>query len=473
MRKILLTIAACLAAFARAADMDEGVIVLTDANFDEEIAKHENLLVEFYAPWCGHCKKLAPEYAGAAAVLAEQSPPQYVAKCDTTENNALGERFEIKGFPTLVFFRNGKREDYTGGRTKDTIVQWINKKTGPASIELACEFIKPTDSLSAVFFGDFEGELFSLFMDVAKSNEGYTFFHSAGSCAAEHGAKNPSVSVFRSFDQSPVHFDGDNTFAALSQWLDNSSIPKLITFSEDYIEPIFGKGKDALILFTNEEGKAYNQVFKQAAEQLNGEILFVTSGTEAGIQQRLAEFVGVTSEDAPTLRLLNPGEEMKKFVFPGSLDTLSVHAIKSYVDEFKSGALKAHLKTEPEPENNNGPVKILTGTNYDGIVNDASKDVLVKFYAPWCGHCKSLAPIWEELGTAVSEIDSLVISKFDATANEVDGIAIRGYPTLRFYPKDNKAGVEYEGDRDLEGLKDWLSKHSSSYQSHFAKHDEL
>ena len=80
------------------------------------------------------------------------------------------------------------------------------------------------------------------------------------------------------------------------------------------------------------------------------------------------------------------------------------------------------------------------------------KHVLVIFYAPWCGHCKALAPTWDELANSVAEIDDLVIAKFDATANEVSGLSIRGYPTLRFYPKDNKNGYEYEGERDLEAF---------------------
>ena len=134
--------------------------------------------------------------------------------------------------------------------------------------------------------------------------------------------------------------------------------------------------------------------------------------------------------------------------------------------------MRPHLKSEAEPASQ-GDLTILVGTNYDAIVNDPTKDVLVKFYAPWCGHCKSLAPVWEELATHAGEVKDLVIAKFDATANEVEGVSIRGYPTLRFYPKDNKAGVEYDGDRDLEAFKDWLNANSSAYKKHFGRHDEL
>jgi len=450
--------------------------VLTEANFDEELSKHEYMLVEFYAPWCGHCKKLTPEYAAAATILSNQESPVGLAKVDATENNALAERFQVKGFPTLFWFVNGKSQDYTGGRTTDTIVQWINKKSGPASVEVSCDNLiaKVDGKLNAVYFGDFSGEVFDNFMNIAKSNEQFAFFHTAGACAATHGAKTNGISIFRSFDSSPVHYSGDNSQENISSWMDATSIPMVIEFSEDYIEPIFGKGKAAVILFTNDKDAAFLNVFTEAAQAMNGQILFVVSGTENGIQQRLAEFVGVDASSAPTLRLLSPGEEMQKFVYGGDLATVSVNAIQNWVNDFKAGSLKAHLKSEDKPETQ-GPVTIIVGTTFDEIVNDPTKDVLVKYYAPWCGHCKSLAPIWEELGNSVAENPNLIIAKFDATANEVAGLQIRGYPTLKFYPRDNKEGYDYEGERDLESFQAWLSEHSSAYKEHHAQraNDEL
>jgi hypothetical protein len=185
-------------------------------------------------------------------------------------------------------------------------------------------------------------------MAAAKTNDNYLFFHVSGVCAALHGQQHPGVSIFRSFDESPIHFSGASS--ALGEWMDNSAVPTLIEFSEDFIEPIFGKGKEALILFSNDREASYNKIFADAASQLKGQILFVVSGTEQGIQQRLAEFVGVDTSAAPTIRLLAPGEEMRKFVFSGSVQTLTVSAIKAFVDDFKAGKLAVHLKSEPEPE---------------------------------------------------------------------------------------------------------------------------
>ena len=113
-----------VAAFADNWTSEEGVIVLNDKNFDSAIAEFDYALVEFYAPWCGHCKKLAPEYAKAAQQLAETNPEIKICKVDATEEKELANRFGIRGFPTIKFFIKGTSApiDYEGGRTAPEII---------------------------------------------------------------------------------------------------------------------------------------------------------------------------------------------------------------------------------------------------------------------------------------------------------------------------------------------------------------
>lgn len=99
-------------------------------------------MVEFYAPWCGHCKSLAPEYSAAAEVLGKKTPALFVAKVDATVEKKLAERFSIQGFPKLVFFKKGEQIEYNAQRTSADIVNWIVKKTGPSSSEVNCATLK-------------------------------------------------------------------------------------------------------------------------------------------------------------------------------------------------------------------------------------------------------------------------------------------------------------------------------------------
>lgn len=107
---------------------------------------------------------------------------------------------------------NGKDTEYTGGRTADTIVSWISKKTGPAFEDIECSEVEVQTAdhkLSLVFFGAKEGALFDAFKASAQTLDSYSFFATASECAKVHGvAEAPGAAVFRTFDESPLAYTG-------------------------------------------------------------------------------------------------------------------------------------------------------------------------------------------------------------------------------------------------------------------------
>uniref|UniRef100_UPI002DDDBD9E Protein disulfide-isomerase n=1 Tax=Homo sapiens TaxID=9606 RepID=UPI002DDDBD9E len=119
-----------------APEEEDHVLVLRRSNFAEALAAHRYLLVEFYAPWCGHCRALAPEYARAAGRLRAEGSEIRLAKVDATEESDLAQQYGVRGYPTIKFFRNGDTaspREYTAGREADDIVNWLRRRTGPAA----------------------------------------------------------------------------------------------------------------------------------------------------------------------------------------------------------------------------------------------------------------------------------------------------------------------------------------------------
>jgi protein disulfide-isomerase A1 len=168
---------------------EEDVLVLTDSNFKEAIAKFEFILVEFYAPWCGHCKKLTPEFAKAGKELKGLDNPIPLAKVDATENSNIAKEFEVQGYPTLKFFVNGSPIEYNGGRTHPEIVNWIKKKTGPATTPLTSaehvDELKKANKVLVTYFGPDNSD-FEAFKSAAMSLDAVVFAHSHDPKVLEH-----------------------------------------------------------------------------------------------------------------------------------------------------------------------------------------------------------------------------------------------------------------------------------------------
>lgn len=137
--------------------------------------------------------------------------------------------------------------------------------------------------------------------------------------------------------------------------------------------------------------------------------------------------------------------------------------VKAWLDSFVAGKLEPSLKSEPIPESDDGAVKVVVGKNYKDIIGDKTKDVFVEFYAPWCGHCKKLAPIWKDLADSLVG-KNIVIAKMDSTANDLPpdaGFAIQGFPTLKLFKAKTGQMIDYEaGDRSLESLVEFLQKNA-------------
>ncbi|KAK4799244.1 hypothetical protein SAY86_024609 [Trapa natans] len=247
MRKSHIWCSVGIFALLLASAIAEDVLVLTEGNFEKEIGQDRGALVEFYAPWCGHCKKLAPEYEKLGASF-KKAKAVLIGKVDCDEHKSLCSKYSVSGYPTIQWFPKGSLEPkkYEGARTAESLAEFVN-------------------------------------------NEGGT-----------------------------------------------------------------------------------------------------------------------------------------------------------------------NVKIAAVPSN----VVVLTADNFDEVVLDENKDVLVEFYAPWCGHCKALAPTYEKVANAFKLEEGVVIANLDADKHRdpAEKYGVSGYPTLKFFPKGNKAGEEYEGGRDVDDFVKFINE---------------
>lgn len=127
----------------------------------------------------------------------------------------------------------------------------------------------------------------------------------------------------------------------------------------------------------------------------------------------------------------------------------------------KTGA-KAKAK-RPAPSE----VVTLDDNSFSSVV-DGSKHVLVEFYAPWCGHCKNLAPIYEKLATTFKNDKDVVIAKVNADAPNGKATAqkygVSGYPTLKFFPKGSTEPIAYESGRTEEDFVKYLNEKAGTHR---------
>lgn len=472
------------------ADENSAVAKLGAENFKEFIDTNSLVLAEFFAPWCGHCKRLGPEFAKAADSLNESHPNIKLAQIDCTEQSDLCSNYGIRGYPTLKVIRGSENdpEDYEGSREANGIVDYMVKQSLPAvqvpeTVEQLKKLLDEQDKPYALqLLSNADEAINTTFTSVANSLRKDLNFITVTSKELIESLSE------KFFDFEPSkHLDSASHFivhpfdnSLISHVKDEFSVESLLNFIKTEIVPYFGDiNRETYLMYmnsdaplgyffykTDEQRQSVEDLFNKLGKKFRGKINFV--GLDANLFGKHAELLNMDPEIVPLFAIQDITNN-KRFGIDQSKypEGPSVDAIEEFVEDYFNDKLKPIIKSEPLPteeEKASESAIKLVSHNYDEILKDTSKDIFVKYYAHWCGHCKRMAPTWDELADLYDSKNpdsQVVIAKIDHSKNDVDTLVpIEGYPTLLLYPAngeiDEASGmrkpISFEGPRDLDGF---------------------
>ncbi|KAF2427730.1 prolyl 4-hydroxylase, beta polypeptide [Tothia fuscella] len=453
--------AIAMAVLATASDVHD----LKKDTFESFIADNNLVLAEFFAPWCGHCKALAPEYEEAATTLKEKNIP--LAKIDCTEEADLCSKYGVEGYPTLKVFRGPDAiSSYSGARKAPAIISYMTKQSLPAVSVLdksTLDDFKTADKVVLVaYFAADDKASNETFNSVANTlRDDYLFGATSDEALAKaEGIKQPSIVLYKSFDEGKNTFSEKFEKEAIEKFTKTAATPLIGEVGPETYSGYMAAGLPLAYIFaeTPEERETLAKELKPIAEKHKGKINFATIDAKS-----FGQHGGNLNLEVGKWPAFAIQETVKNQKFPyDQTKKINVKDIGSFVEEFVSGKMEPSIKSEAVPEKQDGPVTIVVAKNYDEVVLDDDKDVLIEFYAPWCGHCKALAPKYDDLGSMFKSFSSKVtIAKVDATLNDVPD-EIQGFPTIKLYPAGKKdEPITYSGGRTAEDLAEFIKENGT------------
>ncbi|CAH8623356.1 unnamed protein product [Dicrocoelium dendriticum] len=449
---------------------------LTADNFATRIKEYEFVLVMFYAPWCGHCKKLKPDFESAYKEITESRQNVLLAKVDCTVHNSLCSDHGVTGYPTLKFFSNGVLSgSYEGERNKAAIVKYVLKRSKKSALlsssaELQ-QLLQSSDSLEQPTLVSYVASTDDPAFDVhrklvSEMVEDCVFAYTHDSSVLGLPDKKSAMLLFRPgnfkyvLESAKVQYSGEYSSSKIKDWILESG-QGLVGYRTAHNLNYFPKN-NLLVFYHNASVGNYptgvnyyrNRLIKTIIDHgLTASGLTFAYSYNGDFYHELTDLRHDTSQDFPFIAIFSGDLKYK-------LDVYSRDAFIEFVEKFQNKSLTPFIVSEEVPTKQEGAVAKVVALNFDTIVNDPEKDVFIMFHAPWCGHCKQLMPKFVAAAERLSNEPGILFATFDATANDVPKpYVINGYPTLYFSPKSAKSSPYlYEGTRETDPLVEYVAK---------------
>ena len=256
-------------------DIDDPVMELTDETFSKVVSDTRYLMVEFYAPWCAHCKSFAPQYSEVARRLRDTNTGVRLAKLDATTEKETAEAMNIQGFPTFKLFRNGKPIDYSGPRSSDGMVEWLVKKISPGIVEVTkpgeLQYISEEEEIFLVAFTSKDSDIYTVMKEVLEEIDDVKFFIvSDPELMKEYHQNEGTIMIMKTFDDKTSYFKETLTKEKLTTFIQRELLPLVVEFSQENAVKIFDSPiQNHFIFMSDSEERGHQDTLKDVSHHEN------------------------------------------------------------------------------------------------------------------------------------------------------------------------------------------------------------